>query len=80
MKVNLIAYGIAKDILNGGQTKIELSTEPSIGAIKQELVKKFPDFQKLQSLKFAVNEDYQDDEYVVSEQDEVVIIPPVSGG
>ena len=41
---------------------------------------KYPEFEKLKSLKFAVNEDYQEDGYRLKENDEVVIIPPVSGG
>jgi molybdopterin converting factor small subunit len=31
-------------------------------------------------LAFAVGEEYQTDSYALTENDEVVIIPPVSGG
>ena len=40
----------------------------------------FPDFEKLRSLVIAVNEEYQEDGFILSEKDEIVIIPPVSGG
>ena len=43
-------------------------------------VERYPEFAKLKSLSFAVGENYQDDSYALHENDEVVIIPPVSGG
>ena len=80
MKIKLVAFGIAKDILQ--QSTKELSVDPSmsIAALKQQLIDNYPDFSDLRSLKFAINEDYQDDDFQLSENDEVVIIPPVSGG
>lgn len=80
MNLKLIAYGIAKDILNGNQLEMEILGQPTINDIKNELIKKYPPFAELQSIKFAVNQDYQNDEFQVSENDEIVIIPPVSGG
>lgn len=52
----------------------------SVGEVKDLLVSKYPDFEKLLSLRLAVNESYVEDDHVVMEEDEVVIIPPVSGG
>jgi molybdopterin converting factor small subunit len=40
----------------------------------------YHEFKKLQSINFAINEDYQEDNFQIHEGDEVVIIPPVSGG
>ena len=48
--------------------------------VRKELISQFPDFEKLASLKFAVNTNYVDDSYQLKENDEVVLIPPVSGG
>jgi molybdopterin converting factor small subunit len=80
MKVTLIAYGIAKDILKAKKMEFELSSGGSISNLKQNLYQQYPDFTKLKSLAFAVGEDYQDDSYLLKDNDEVVIIPPVSGG
>ena len=80
MKLKLITFGIAKDIL--GAKELELSAEnvSSTGDLKNELANRYPDFQKLVQFSLAVNEEYQDDDFQLSEGDEVVIIPPVSGG
>jgi len=80
MKVTLVAFGIAKDILGRRQLEWELEESTQISDLKKGLMARFPDFSELQSLRFAVNEDYQDDDYQLQPKDEVVIIPPVSGG
>jgi len=80
MKIKLIAYGIAKEIIQSRQLEVELNTGDTIAALRQTLVQRYPDLSKLKSLSFAVGVNYQDDTYGLHENDEVVIIPPVSGG
>lgn len=80
MTINIIAFGIAKDIIGGQQLSVELEPGTPVGKLKDMLCSQFPDFMKLRSLSIAVNEHYRTDDFVIGEQDEVVIIPPVSGG
>ena len=80
MTVKLVAFGIAKEILQNSTLTFPLEGETRIGALKIALVEAYPAFDKLRSLRFAVNEDYQEDDYEIQPTDEVVIIPPVSGG
>lgn len=79
MKVRLVAYGIAREILNAKTQDFEFKGN-SIGDLKDSLIATFPEFRKLRSLSFAVGERYQPDSWGLSENDEVVVIPPVSGG
>jgi len=79
VKVRLTAFGISKDILNNRQQEFEFEGS-SIADLKSKLIAEFPAFSKLAKLSFAVNEEYQKDDFVLSENKEVVIIPPVSGG
>lgn len=80
MNINILAFGIAKDIIQGSTLGLEITEGTSVGELKKQLVRQFPDFEKLRSLAIAVNEEYQEDDFVLSERDEIVIIPPVSGG
>ncbi len=80
MKINLVAYGIAREIINDHQKPWDIPEKFTIKDLKSELMEKFPEFEKLRSIKFAINEEYQSDAYEIQESDEVVIIPPVSGG
>ena len=80
MKIEILAFGIAKDILKNRTISIDLPNGATVGILKNELTSRYPDFQKLKSLAIAVNEEYQGDDFNLNEKDEVVIIPPVSGG
>ena len=79
MKIKLIAFGIAKDILAHRQQEFEFEGS-SIADLKTNLLNQFPAFAELKKLSFAVNEEYQEDGFVLTDDKEVVIIPPVSGG
>lgn len=79
MKVKITAFGIAKDIVGGKHLELEV-VGAELSEVREELINQFPDFGKLTSLKFAVNTNYVDDSYQLNENDEVVLIPPVSGG
>lgn len=80
MKIKLVAFGIARDILKDSNISFLFTDGKTIGDLKNALTKKYPEFEKLASLRFAVGEDYQEDDFELSEENEVVIIPPVSGG
>jgi molybdopterin converting factor small subunit len=80
MKISLVAFGIAREIMKSRTWVLELEPGSNIAQLKQMLVHQFPELASLRSLSFAVGEDYQEDNYVLREGDEVVVIPPVSGG
>ena len=80
MKVNLLAFGIARDIVDGNQASLELEEHATVGSLKSKLLEQYPAFAKLRSLSIAVNEEYRTDDFEISPKDEIVIIPPVSGG
>ena len=80
MKINLLAFGIAKEILGSTESDYPISGEVSIQELKEQLTSKFPAFEKLAKFQIAVNQEYRADDFVLSANDEVAIIPPVSGG
>ena len=80
MNIRLIAFGIAKDILNSSKVEIRLTGPANIKLLKERLTADYPGFADLAKLSFAVGEEYRADDFVLNDQDEVVIIPPVSGG
>ena len=80
MKIEIIAFGIAKDILKDKSVHVDVDRGSSVADIKEKLVQDFPDFGALASLRLAVNAEYVADDYELQKNDEVVLIPPVSGG
>lgn len=78
MKVKVIAYGIARDIAAG---HFEINVEGhTVGDLRAALVSAYPALKDLASLMIAVNAAYAGDEVSLGPSDEVVLIPPVSGG
>lgn len=80
MELQILAFGIAKDILKSRSLAIHMPNDSTVSDLKTELVRQFPPFSKLTSFAIAVNTDYADDNQVLLSNDEIVIIPPVSGG
>ena len=80
MNVTLIAFGIAKEILGGRQINYELPSTASVKDLLEDLASKYPRLEHLASLKVAVNSEYAEMDQQISETDEIVLIPPVSGG
>ncbi len=80
MELNIIAFGIAKDILGSSQVQVSLADGKTVGDLLEQLKASYQDFERLASLFVAVNEEYASNETILSATDEVVLIPPVSGG
>lgn len=80
MQITVLAFGIARDIIGGSALELELPAGSTVHSLKTILSRQFPDFQRLASLAVAVNAEYVSEERILQEQDEIVLIPPVSGG
>ena len=80
MTIKLVAFGIAKDILQNKSVDFSIAEQATVGTLKADLCAQYPEFKRLKSFAIAVNEEYQTDDFVIKSSDEVVIIPPVSGG
>jgi molybdopterin converting factor subunit 1 len=79
--MNVLFFGITKDIV--GSSEISFSNDlklANVAALKKQLVDTYPEFSKLKSLAVAVNSEYAEDDVVLNGNDEIAIIPPVSGG
>ena len=80
MKVRVLAFGIAKDIIGGLMVDVDLPDQVTTGNLKQLLELRYPRLRQLASYMVAVNNEYASDKNVITERDEIAIIPPVSGG
>jgi molybdopterin synthase sulfur carrier subunit len=80
MKVNVLAFGIAKDIFGSSSVDVELPEQGTTVSLKQSLESRYPRLKHLVSYMVAVNNEYAADESILSARDEIAIIPPVSGG
>ena len=80
MKVNVMLFGITKDLIGKQFLSIDLPEKCTVGEFKDVLQLKYPELIELNSLAIAVNSEYARDHLLLNEQDEIALIPPVSGG
>ena len=80
--MEVLLFGIAKDIVGNSQLQFSEPNEMpnSVSELKKMISKNYPEFSKLSYLAVAVNNEYAQDDVKLSTDDEIAIIPPVSGG
>ncbi|AZB07611.1 MoaD/ThiS family protein [Chryseobacterium sp. G0162] len=80
MKLKILAFGIIKDIFGASKKEFEVQDNLNVKELKMILENDFPQLVKLKSYFIAVNEEYAEEHQIITETDEIAVIPPVSGG
>jgi molybdopterin synthase catalytic subunit len=81
MRVRVLYFGILRERLGIREETIEIPAGTTAGQITAALSKRHGDLANgVASLRLAVNLEYVDSDKVLAENDEVAVIPPVSGG
>ncbi len=81
MKVKVKFFAILRDRAGTGEIAKEIKDGSTVGDLWKALQQDFPKLAPVDTrLLYAVNQDYVKAEHVLKEQDEVVFVPPVSGG
>ena len=81
MKVKVKFWSYFRGHTGCDETVVEIENNATLSNLLTSVYKKFPKLAgtKKCTLK-AVGLDYQDDDYILSEDDEVSLFPPVQGG
>jgi molybdopterin converting factor subunit 1 len=80
MKMEILAFGIAKEIVGAPSFSFEIEEGATVNNLKQLLEKKFPELKALSSYRIALNSEFAGEQQPIHQHAEVAIIPPVSGG
>jgi len=80
MKISILLFGVSKDIVGDRVLSLDMRQNATVSDLKSEILSKYPAFEDLASLAIAVNNDYARDQLVIQSNDEIALIPPVSGG
>ena len=81
MKIKYFAW--IKDITNLEEEEINLNEAKNLDELKTYIMSKYPDLKKhmiKEILRFAINQEYVITNITLSDDDEIAIFPPVSGG
>lgn len=81
MIVRVVYFAVYADLLNKRHEEIEINEETNVLSLFKHCTAGLDNQDRLlKSTVFAVNEEYVDPLRVLNDGDEVVFIPPVSGG
>jgi molybdopterin converting factor subunit 1 len=81
MKVRLRFFASVRERLRHAEADWEMPQGATVQDLWQSLSAQYPQLQSLSSsVTFAVNREYVGRDYQLAADDEVAIIPPVSGG
>ncbi len=79
IKVKLLA--LARDLAGTNETVLVLEQDATISNVFDSLAQQYPKFSQWKHhLRFAVNYEYVENNHTLHDNDEVAVIPPVSGG
>ena len=74
-------FAMLRDCTGAGELRISLADSPTIDRLFENLISSYPGLKQWQAhVRFAVNNEYVGREHILLENDEVALIPPVSGG
>ncbi|MGX7688672.1 MoaD/ThiS family protein [Flectobacillus roseus] len=80
MKYTIALFGITKEIVGNSSITLEVSDTLTTDGLLTLLRAEYPPLAAIRSLLLAVNNEYAEQDLVLSERDEIALIPPVSGG
>ncbi len=78
--VNILLFGITKDLVGTQKLSLDIPKSTNVAEFKKILTDRHPELIELNSLAIAVNSEYANDGIILQSNDEVALIPPVSGG
>lgn len=80
LTISVLLFGIARDLTGQSMISIPLGGEVSVGDLLSQLHQRYPALTGIRSLLVAVNGEYAEMGQLLTNNDEIAIIPPVSGG
>jgi sulfur-carrier protein len=81
MRINLLLFALYRDLTGVGELTVDVSDGASAGAALRELRLRDQRFGVLPERPVvAVNREYADLDAVLSDGDELALLPPVAGG
>lgn len=81
VQVKVKLFAVYQEVFGTADLDLELLPETTVGEVLESLIKQQPQIEKWRSVtRFGVNLQFVESDTVLQDGDEVVLIPPVSGG
>ncbi|GAB4046464.1 molybdopterin converting factor subunit 1 [Spirosoma litoris] len=80
LPVSVLLFGITRDLTGQSTVSISLNQNAQVRDLLSQLHQQFPALAGIRSLLVAVNGEYAEPDQLLNRNDEIALIPPVSGG
>ena len=81
IRISIFFLGPAKDFANAESVGLEVPDGTTVADLRHILSERYPGLAgALGTIRFAVNDEFANDNTLPQDGDEVALIPPVSGG
>ncbi len=80
MKITVRLFASYREKAGVGQIVIEAPEGATVGSLAQMAAMTLPGLPQPERIVVAVNNEYRDHDFALSDGDEAALIPPVSGG
>ena len=80
MKIAIRLFAAYRETAGTSRTDVDLPDSSTVGDLARVVVGRFPGLPDAERIVVAVNGEYQDHAFALSDGDEAALIPPVSGG
>jgi len=81
MRVRVRLFAGLKELAGGPEVMVDLEEGATVKDLEDRLGREYPRLKPLlASLAFAVDEEYKARDHALRDDDEVALIPPISGG
>lgn len=80
MHIKIHTFGIAREICGSAVLHLEVPENATAQQLKALLSDQYPRLGQLASFLLAVNEEYAEPDLPLQADDDIAVIPPVSGG
>lgn len=78
--VSVLLFGITRDLTGQSAVSVSLVDGAHVGELLTQLRAQYPALAGIKSLLIAVNGEYAEPDQPLTLNDEIALIPPVSGG
>ena len=81
MRIRVRCFAWAQEITGAEDIELEIPDGGTVAELRDRIAQKFPSLTgKMESLAISVNQEFARDRDVIRPEDEVALIPPISGG
>ena len=80
MKIQVLFFASYREKAGAGRLLLELDDGATVHDLANAVCERFPELPEPERIVVAINNEYQDHDFALTDGDEAALIPPVSGG